>query len=118
MIDTQTAEKGIRDYLRDYEHASPDLSMIVRLSWLRDIFSTIDALRASYEERGRVIEALAKGERPTCETCANQVNAYNAADPFCGLTRMTDGIHPTVTVVKCRFLGNGCYAYTPKGGAK
>lgn len=111
MSDLTMAERRLRTYAE--RSRSGEIGLDVR-----EVLSTIDALRASYEERGRVIDALVRGERPTCETCQHRYVSPQGSAPACGLTRMTDGIHPTVTIVPCRFLGNGCYAHTPKGGAK
>lgn len=64
---------------------------------------------------GRCLKAesdLAARREQRCETCRHQtIHPYRSNDPFCALTRMTDGVHPTVTTVPCRFLGGGCLAW-------
>ena len=50
----------------------------------------------------------------TCDMCRHQLAKWHPDDPGCGLTRMTDGVHATVTIVPCRFLDHTCGAFEAK----
>ena len=72
---------------------------------LREVLSTLDALRTSYEERGQALAAI----RPTCETCAAMFQYQRVM--YC---RRASDIGSEG--LPCDRFNNGCFAHTPKAG--
>jgi len=55
---------------------------------------------------------LTRRDKQTCETCQHEERAW--ATPCCRLTRRSDGVHVTTTIVPCSVLSNRCGAWAPR----
>jgi lambda repressor-like predicted transcriptional regulator len=70
------------------------------------------AILAALREHDTLAAEIRRRDGEACETCKHQTaRPYRPDDPYCAVTAVSDGVHITVTMVPCRFLGNGCRAW-------
>jgi hypothetical protein len=112
-----TAEDRLRGAVNNvFPPADENHSIIADL---REVLSTLDEMRASYDERGRVIAKLcadlAKLEQG-CETCKHNTDGYGD----CELTKhveVSDQGTRFESWTRCETLGNRCGAWEAKRDA-